>query len=468
MAFILLFLTFCNYFVFGYFLLVQGFYLFLLCFSISEYFKRYKELKMENLDKLLSSESIPKISIIIPAYNEESMISFVVNNLLSLSYRYKEIIIVNDGSKDKTLNVLKETFHLIPVPPAIPPVLKTKKVYQYYRSEEFPSLIVVDKENGGKVDTVNTGINVSSSDYFLSVDADTILSDEALQGLMRPFLTKGHVVAAGGTIGVANYCILEGNRVKQLRLSKNLLVSFQVVEYLRAFLFGRLGWNRLGGTMIVSGAFGLFTKEDVVKCGGYEEEIGDDADMVVRLHKMMHEEKEKYSIQFIPDLVAVTEVPETWKTLFGQRKRWQIGILNAVRKGIKMLFNPFYKKVGFIGFPYLFIIETISPIIEVGGYIVVVISYILGIISWYFAMWLFLLAFAFPILISNICFLVESLGFGWYKTYKNYIKLFFYSLLEQCGMRQALVFCRFFACFSWLREKTDWPDIPRKGFKEKK
>lgn len=457
-------LLWINIIIFVYFFTVQLSYLILLILSIPVVYRRIREVKVENFERFLHSDSAPAISLVVPAHNEESCIIFTINNLLHLSYRYKEIVIVNDGSTDKTLEVLKKNFKLIPVAPSVPPVLQTQKIKQFYRSRDYPNLLVVDKENGGKVDANNAGINAASSDYFITLDADTIITDQALEKLIRPFMMTLHAVACGGTIGVANDCDLEGNRIKKINFPKQLLPGIQVVEYLRAFLFGRLGWEHLGGCLIISGAFGLFDKKVIIENGGYQLEIGDDVDLVVRLHRKMLEEKKPYVVKFIPDLVAMTEVPTDLGTLFTQRERWQRGLIDVMWRNIRMLFNPRYGKIGMIAFPYFVFIESLSPVVEALGYVVVAISWYLGIINWYFALWYFLLAFCFPIVLTGICILMEFVSFAWYASLRNFFKMLFCAVLEQLGYRQILVFCRLKSFYHWFKGEQTWKTNVRKGF----
>ncbi|MBI5346117.1 MAG: glycosyltransferase family 2 protein [Chlamydiae bacterium] len=458
------FLLWSNIIIFLYFLLVQITYLVLLIFAIFELYKRVKEIKLENYEKFLHSDSAPAISLIVPAFNEEHCIVFNVKHLLNLSYRYKEIVVVNDGSTDKTLEILINVFKLVKVAPTVLPKLKTKKVRQYYRSREYPNLIVVDKENGGKVDANNAGINAATSHYFATIDADTVITDQGLEKLIRPFMMTPNTIACGTTIGIANECEIEGNRIKKISFPKSFLPGIQVVEYLRAFLFGRLGWNHLGGCLIISGAFGLFDKEVVIANGGYKLEIGDDVEIIVRLHKKMRKAKKPYVITFIPDLVAMTEAPATIPALFRQRERWHRGLIDVMWRNIDMFFNPRYGKVGMISVPYFVIIESLSPIVEIFGYFIVAISWSLGIINWYFALWYFLLAFGFPLVLSSICMLMADLSFGWYFSLKNIFKIFICSVLEQVGYRQMLVFCRLKAFFAWFKKEKTWKKTTRQVF----
>jgi cellulose synthase/poly-beta-1,6-N-acetylglucosamine synthase-like glycosyltransferase len=451
-----------------YFLVVQLWGLTLLLLAMPHVYKRYREVRSENFTRILNSESIPQISIIVPAYNEESCIIFTIKSLLYLSYRYKEIIIINDGSSDSTLEILKTEFKLVPVPPSIPPVLKTQSIKQYYKSQLYPNLIIIDKEHGGgKVDCGNAGINMCTSPYYLMIDADTVISDQALQALMRPFLMKRNVLASGGSIGVANDCELQGNRLTKINFPKNVIAGIQVVEYLRAFLFGRIGWNDLGGSLIISGAFGLFDRDAVVKVGGYKLHIAEDIDLTIRLHKKFLYDKKEYIMDFVPDLVAMTEVPTSLSLLGKQRQRWHRGLLDVIWQNKTMLFNPRYKCVGLLSFPYYTLIEALAPIVELVGYIGFVVSLFFGVIHWKFATWFLLLAFGFPFILTYICVLIQSVTFKWYFSIGTYLKMFFCSLFEQFGYRQLSVIWRLQGFFQWMfGRETKWTPNIRKGFRE--
>jgi cellulose synthase/poly-beta-1,6-N-acetylglucosamine synthase-like glycosyltransferase len=457
------FIYYLTTFIFFYFLITQSNYLLLLIVSIPDLVKRFKETQMENLEPILKSESVPKISIIIPMFNEEKDCIGSVNNLLNLSYRYKEIIVINDGSTDQTFNLLEKTFHLLKVPPNNPPIIPTKKIRNYYRSKEIPELLVVDKEHGGKVDSNNAGINTATSDYFINIDADTVLPEGTLEILIRPFFMRKNVIGCGGSVGIANDISFRGNKIQRIYFPKKWLVRLQTIEYLRAFLFGRLGFRHLGGCLIISGCFGLYDRNAILSIGGYKREIGDDVDLVVRLHKAFLQKKIPYVIEFIPDLIALTEVPETLKALKRQRERWQKGVLDVVFNNLSMLFNPRYKKVAFFSFPNLFFIETLSPIVEILGYFTVAVGLYSNSIDKPLALWLLLLAFGFPILLSYSCILLQAITFRWYTSFNDLFLMLISAIFEQLGYRQLLVFFRLKAFFYHTPKK--WIQNKRRGFK---
>src|SRR5215212_4167683 len=273
-----------------YFFAVNGWYLILLVSSALELKRHMLLIADESRYLLLSSRLSPTISILAPAYNEEATIEGSLRALLALKYPRLEVIVISDGSKDQTVKVLVEKFDLVPVKTIYEQRIKTKPVRDLYRSSTHPALVVIDKENGGKADALNVGLSFAQSELVCAMDADTLIEGDGLQRMVRPFLYSTNVVATGGTIRVVNGSTVKGGRVLDTRMPSNMLAGLQVVEYLRAFLFGRLGWNRLGGNIIISGAFGLFRREAVLAAGGYlHDTVGEDMELVLRLKRRSYE-----------------------------------------------------------------------------------------------------------------------------------------------------------------------------------
>src|SRR6185369_10958297 len=272
----------------------------------------------------------PKISVLVPAYNEEANIAASIRSLLQLDYPDYEVVVINDGSRDRTLDVLREEFALQEFPEAFLVRLQTRPVRGLYRSLVHPQLRVIDKVNGGKADALNAGINGARFPLFCGVDADSILQQDSLRLVARPFLEDPSTVACGGTIRIANGCQMSGGALVRAGVPRSYLALCQTVEYLRAFLFGRAGWSPLNALLIISGAFGLFDKEVVVQVGGYRtDSIGEDMELVVRLHRILRKRRQKYRIALVPDPVCWTEAPEDLQTLKNQRVRWQRGLSDS-------------------------------------------------------------------------------------------------------------------------------------------
>ena len=332
-----------------YFLVLNSFYAVLLLLSIPEIWEQTRLAEDEDFQRLMQSDALPPITILVPAYNESATIETSVTAILTLEYRNYEVVVVNDGSKDGTMEQLRHAFDLYEIPRVYPETIETKPLRALYRSRSRSRLLVLDKENGGKADSLNAAINASRFPLVIAVDADTLIEPDALLRLTRPFLLGREIAAVGGTVRVANNCTVKDGRVTDARVPAKVVPGIQVVEYLRAFLFGRLGWNRLGGNLIISGAFGLFRKEYVMAVGGYHtNSIVEDLDLVVRMHRYLRRNKIKYEMPFIPDPVAWTEVPESFKILSRQRERWHRGLIAAMWQYKTMLFNPRYGRIGFL------------------------------------------------------------------------------------------------------------------------
>jgi len=294
----------------------------------------------------------PPIALLVPAYNEEVNVVESVHSMLALEYPNFEVIVINDGSKDQTLQRLIEGFKLVKFHRPYEETLMHKPIRGLYSSPMTERLFVVDKENGGKADAQNAGVNVCRAPLFCVIDGDSILEPDALMRAAQPFIDDPErTIAVGGTIRIANGSRIEGGRVREVRLPNRLLPLLQVVEYLRAFLMARLAWSRINTLMLVSGAFGLFRRKEVVAVGGFTSgSMGEDLDLVIKLHRHMMDTKRRYSIQFIPEPVCWTEAPESLRVLARQRTRWQRGSLECFFRYRSMLFNPRYGRVGFLGF----------------------------------------------------------------------------------------------------------------------
>jgi cellulose synthase/poly-beta-1,6-N-acetylglucosamine synthase-like glycosyltransferase len=300
------------------------------------------------------------VSLLIPAYNEESTVAATVRSLLQLNYSHFEIVVINDGSTDRTLDVLKESFGLRLFPEVVRRRLPTEAIRGVYRSSTYPELKVIDKHNGGKADALNAGINAAQYPLFCALDADGVLRPDSLQHITRPFLDDPSTVAAGGIIRIANGCEVVNGWLVRTGLPRRPLALLQVVEYCRAFLFGRLGWNPVNGLLVISGAFGVFHKETVIEAGGYRRNtIGEDMELVVRLHRTLSQERRKYRIVFAPQPVCWTEAPENVATLRSQRIRWQRGLCESLWLNRGLLCSRHGGAAGWLAFPFALLFERL-------------------------------------------------------------------------------------------------------------
>ena len=455
--------------ILAYFLVLNSVYALLLILSIPELWKHWQQTNEQDLSRFLNSGAPPPISLLVPAYDMEATIVESVRSHLSLQYPEHEVIVINDGSGDRTMAVMRETFDLYEIPPVVPRRLPTRRVRGYYRSRSQAGLLVIDKENGGKADALNAGLSAARYPLVVAADADTLIEADALVRLARTFLSGRPVVAAGGTIRVANGCTIRGSRVSEARLPRNFLAAVQVPEYLRAFLFGRLGWNRLGGNLIVSGAFGLFRREHLMDIGGYAtDNVVEDLDLVVRLHRHLRERGVEYSIPFIPDPVAWTEVPSDLRTLGRQRERWHRGLIQTLIRHRDLLFNPRYGRVGMVLIPFFVFGEMLAPLIEVFGYVLLLLGLTFGIVNSDF-MGLFLaVAIGYQVLLTIWAVLLEEATFRYYRRSKDLARMILLSFLEPLGYRQLTVLWRVRAFWNTLRGRRDWGVMRRTGFERGK
>lgn len=450
--------------VLWYFLGLNFFYGLLFFLSLGETWRNWTLASRLHLSRRFERESLPPISVIIPAHDEQETLEHTLEGQLSLDYPHFEVIVVNDGSSDATFELLQEEYLLYEVPPAFARRIDTEPVRGYYRSWLYPNLLVVDKERGGKSDALNAGLNAARYPLVATVDADTIIARDALPRLVRPFLMEEDVAGSGGTIRIANGCEFEKGQVVDPRLPDRYLEAIQVPEYLRAFLFGRLGWNRLGGNLLVSGAFALYQRHLLLEIGGYPTNtVTEDLELTMALHRRLRETGRDYSLPFVPDPVAWTEVPGDVSSLGRQRERWHRGLIRSLARNLRMLFNPRYGKIGMVAVPFFLLGEMLAPVVEVIGYLVVVIGIALGIISWsYFFLFLFL-ALGYMVLLSVWAVALEELTYRVYPRTRDFVRMLGYALLEPFGYRQLTLFWRLQAFGKALAGVRTWGEHEREG-----
>lgn len=447
-----------------YFIGMNGGYLLLNFLSMFSLSRLMKANAVDALPKAYSAFEIP-ISLLVPAFNEQVNIAASIRSMLQLSYPQFEIIVINDGSQDDTLEVLLREFAMVPFPEAYRARLACKPVRSLYRSILYPNLRVIDKDNGGKADSLNAGINVSRYPLFCAVDADSILQRDSLQRVALPFVEDVKVIATGGTIRIVNGCTVSGGFLEKVDLPSNPLALIQIVEYLRAFLFGRMGWSPLNAMLIISGAFGLFKKEAVVAAGGYRTDtVGEDMELVVRLHKRYRLAGTPYRIVFVPDPICWTEAPEDLRTLKNQRIRWQRGLAESLSLNIGLLFHPRSGAVGWLAFPFMLIFEWLGPLVEVTGYLFMLLIYLYGVISLQ-ALWVFLfITIGFGLLLSVSGLLLEEMSFHLYPRGRHLAWLIVAVLVENLGYRQLNSLWRLSGLFRWLfTGNGQWGEMKRKG-----
>lgn len=460
------FLVFSNHTLFWYYLASNLAYLVMLLVALKTSFAHQRRLESHRLHWLKETPLSPPITIIAPAHNEENSIRIAVRNLLQLDYPQLEVIVVNDGSADRTLEEMREEFQLRLVRAVYVPQVKSAQVRGLYRSDVDGRLLVIDKAPGGsKADAVNAGLNAATSPYVCVVDADSILENDALLRIMVPILQDPkRVVAVGGIIRVLNGSEITEGHLRRVRLPRKSIEVIQVIEYLRAFLIGREAWGQGNMLMIISGAFGVFRTDLVRAIGGYRASaIGEDFDLVARIHRHLRLSRADYQMKFVPDPMCWTEAPSDLKSLGRQRARWQKGLLDVLWTNRDMVFNRRYGRIGFLAIPYLWLFELLAPVIEIAGIASMILAACLGALSQELFLQFLLFGYAFATMISVGSVLQEELTYKRYNDWQDVVRLLAYCFLEHFPYRQLHMIWRLQGLWQYVRGDNVWRPLTRKG-----
>ena len=451
--------------ILGYFLAINTLYL-LFCVVAYGQLRQYRRRWTgRELDAVIRSPATPAISVVAPAYNEEATLAESVRSLLLLNYPQFEVIVVSDGSTDGTLAVGVREFDLVRAPVSYAQPIHTQPVRGIYQSLAHPELVMIDKENGGKADAINAGINAARYPLVCVIDADSLLEEHSLSRTVLPFIEDPDTIAAGGIVRIANGCRVERGRVTEVRLPRSHLAMFQTVEYLRAFLAGRVAQSAVNGLLIISGAFGLFKRDAVVEVGGFRPDtIGEDMELVTRLHRVYRERGRRFRIVFQPEPICWTQAPESLRTLARQRNRWQRGTLQVLGYHARMLFNPRYGVIGLLAMPYYLVFEAAGPVIELTGYVLTALAIPFGLLDWRFAELFFLAAVVYGSLLSVASVALEELSFRRYPKVTDLLRLAAYGVLENFGYRQLATWWRIVGIVDYFKGKQGWGTMKRKGF----
>ena len=460
--------TFLNFGVLIYFVTLTAGYIAMLVAAVFGVIRVRRELEGSSPESVsLRGRATLPISIIVPAYNEEKNVVASVRALLNLRYPQHEVVVVNDGSKDETLARLRTAFALEPVPIDIRRDLKHAGIRAAFRSAVNRRLVVIDKENGGKADALNCAVNAARFPLVCAIDADTLIIPDALLRLVRPFLSDLDVVGVGGTLCLANGCKIERGNVVEVGLPRSWLARFQVVEYMRAFLVGRLGWDGLGGNLIVSGAFGLFRRSAIVKAGGYATDtVGEDMELVARLRHDVPQWLQARAIRHLPDPVSFTEAPERIKILGNQRDRWQRGLIDTLWRHKRMTLNPRYGWIGIWVMPFFWLFELFGPLIEGFGYFYFLLTLLGGMLEPLFASLFGVIALLSGFLLSIGGILLEELSLSFFRARGDMSRLIGIALLENFGYRQLVLFYRIRGIINFLLGSRQWGRMVRAGFRD--
>lgn len=436
---------------------------------------RNKKNNLESYAKNLLNRSpyTPGVSIVAPAYNEELTIVENVNSLLAQDYPLFEVIIVNDGSKDNTLQKLIDNFDLVEVPYAYVAQLKTKPYKRMFKSTrpEFAKLKVVDKVNGGtKADAVNAGLNAVSFPYFINTDVDCILAKDAIFQCILPLLSQENIIAVSGAMALSNGCKVEKGQIIEAYPPHSPVPLFQTLEYMRSFLIGKMGWSTINAMPNVSGGYGLFKTETVIRAGGYSpDSFAEDMDMLIRMVAYCCEAKLPYKVIQIPYTCCWTEGPATLKVLSRQRVRWGRGLIQTFYNHRRLIGNKGYSRLGMITLPYLFIFEFTAPVIEFLGFFTFLFLAAIGAINWGYALIMFLAIYTFCLLLSIVVISFDYTVGGSYKTVKSYLWILLAAIAEPFIYHPMVVFFSIRGYWNYIiGKKAVWGEMTRKGFSNKK
>lgn len=455
--------------ILAYFLLVNSSYLLLIALASLEFSRHLRRAPFAGYDEITASPLTLPVSLLVPAYNEEAGIVPAVQAMLALRYPQVEVVVVDDGSTDGTLAALTRAFGLVPVPRVLATDVPTRGSVRavHVPADGRTPLVVVSKDNGGKTDALNMGINAARYPLVAMVDADSLLDPDALLTVSKPFADDPlHVVATGGVIRAANGCDVVAGRVVDVRMPGRWLARIQVVEYLRAFMLGRAGWSRIGSLVLISGAFGLFRRDVVVAVGGMAHDcIGEDFDLVMRIHRHMRDQRRPYRVVFVTEPVSWTEVPEGHRTLASQRRRWHRGLAEVLWKNRGMIGNPRYGRIGLVALPYYVVFELLAPVVELVGLALLPLGLAFGFVDGRYAVSFLVVAYAYGMLVSIAALAVEEFSFHRYGGWCDLALALAAALVENVGYRQLTAWWRVQGLWSALRcRHRVWGTMTRHGF----
>lgn len=424
----------------------------------------YKKKMQDKLMNKMTRNYFVPVSIVVPAYNEEVTVVETVKSLLALEYDLYEIVVVDDGSKDMTSQKLIEAYDMKPVRRPVQRRIKCQPeefIYESY-SQKIP-LTLIRKKNGGKADALNMGINASQYPYFICMDADSVLQYDSLKKIVCPILEEDNVVAVGGAVRPANNVDLYGGKVQKYRLPSSIIGSMQLLEYDRSFLASRILFDKFNGSLIISGAFGIFKKEMVIAAGGYDHStMGEDMELVVKLHKYCISNNIPYSIKYATDAICWSQVPEKLSDLKKQRKRWHLGLFQTMWKHRVLMANPKFGTVGYISYIYFLLYELLSPFIEVFGVVTMIAAFLLDLLNVPF-MILFLLMYAvYSSILTLTAFFSRIHTIDLTLKFTDCLKAIMLCFFEVTFLRFVMAFVRLTAFKGYKKKKLDWGRIERK------
>lgn len=450
---------FFNWVILWYMMIINFCYVVLLGVSIPEIFERHDEVEMGALRDFLNSDNMLPVTILITAYNEELTILDTLKSILRNNYPNINIMILNDGSTDTTMEKLDQALKLKKIDKIIPKLIPTYGKFKgYYISQNYPNITLIDKENSKKSDTLNVGLNACRTPYFITVDADTLLDPDAISNIVFYALTNPDPAAVGGAIYLLNGCTYKDGVILKKRISLNPICALQSAEYMRGFLFGRAGWNVFSGALCYAGAFTLFNHKAVLDVGGFDRDnIGQDFEIITHLQAHRFEKKRHYTLGYTSAAIAWTAGPETLKEYWKQRTGWQFGSMRSILRYKRMFFNPYYGIIGLFSYPFYFLAEVFGVIVEFTAYLSIIVSWYYGFFDAYFAILFFILCYGFVAFITMATAFINYTTYSKYKRFSNLLWVFVVVTIECFGFRQYVAICRVTASvryfWAWLFPK---------------
>lgn len=403
------------------------------------------------------------ISILVPAYNEELTILDTVKSLCILDYPEFEVIVIDDGSIDQTAEIL---IHALQLKKTERPI--RRQVYCQDATEVYETvysgipITLVRKKNGGKGDALNMGINISRYPYFLSLDADSVLQKDTMKKLIMPVLSDSRVIAVGGMVQVANEMVIEDGEIKAFRFPKKFVVLMQMLEYSRTFMAMRMFLDSFNSNLIISGTCGLFRKDIVIQTNGYKTDtVGEDMELVVKLHAYCRSKKVPYRIAYAPDAICWTQVPSRLRDMKTQRRRWQVGLMQSLYTHRMILFNPLYGVMGVISTLYYLMVEMLGPFIEFLGIIVICLAANLEMLNISFMIWYFLLFYLLSTLVTITAFFTRVYVLRAPLSVWQAIKVVALAFVESFLFHHLITLFRLTAFINYRETKLQWGRIQR-------
>ncbi|MGW8316557.1 MAG: glycosyltransferase family 2 protein, partial [Bacteroidales bacterium] len=441
-------------------------YLSLMIFSAITLRRYRRKNSYVDYNSIVTSPLAPSVTVIAPAYNESSNIVDNIRALLSLYYNNLDIVVINDGSTDDSLEKIITEYELEKVDSYFEYRLPCERIRGIYKSQNraFKKLTIIDKKNGGKADALNAGLNVCRNDLVLSIDADSVVEPDSLIKLVKPFLEASdkRVIGVGGVVRIANSCDISEGFIQKINLPRRFLPRAQVLEYTRAFLIGRMAWSELDGLLLISGAMGMFDREILIESGGYSTQtVGEDMEMVVRIRRYMADIGEDYKVVYIPDPLCWTEVPSKLKVLARQRSRWTRGTMETLFTHRKLFLNPKYKTLGMLGYPYWLFVEYLAPIVEFFGIIWFISLLISGRLNLPFFLDLFGFVYFFAVSLSIWAILFEEITFHKYQKKRDVLKMIITAFLEPLFYHPLVMFLTVKGNLDKILKRNTWGRMVR-------